>query len=54
MCLGGKLEGFYMSFGEHDWVPLRVTTSPLSSVEETDMALQKRPNFQPPGQFTGR
>jgi len=32
---------------------LRVTTTSLVSVEEMDMALQKKPNFQAPGQFTG-
>jgi uncharacterized protein with GYD domain len=32
---------------------LRVTTTPLVSAEETDTALQKKANFQAPGQFTG-
>jgi uncharacterized protein with GYD domain len=32
---------------------LRVTTTSLVSVEEMDMALQKKPYFQAPGQFTG-
>jgi len=31
---------------------LRVTTIPLVSAEETDAALQKRVNFQPPGHYT--
>ena len=31
---------------------LRVTTTPLVTVEETDDALRKRTNFQAPGQFT--
>jgi uncharacterized protein with GYD domain len=73
-ALGGKLEAFYLSFGEHDWVLraelpdnasatafslavsgsglLRVTTTPLASVEEADRALQKKASFQAPGQFT--
>lgn len=73
-ALGGKLEAFYLSFGDHDWVLLadlpdnasatafslavsgsgllRTTTTPLVSVEETDIAIQKKPNFQAPGQFT--
>ena len=34
-------------------VLLRVTTTSLVSAEEMDMALQKKPNFQAPGQFTG-
>ena len=32
---------------------LRVTTTSLVSVEEMDAALQKKPLFQAPGQFTG-
>jgi uncharacterized protein with GYD domain len=32
---------------------LRVTTTSLVSVEEMDMALQRKPTFQAPGQFTG-
>jgi uncharacterized protein with GYD domain len=74
--LGGKLEGFYLSFGAHDWVLvadlpdnasatafsfavsgsglLRTTTTPLVSVEEADAAIQKKANFQAPGQFTAR
>jgi uncharacterized protein with GYD domain len=73
-ALGGKLEAFYLSFGEHDWVLLadvpdnasatafslavsgsgllRATTTPLVSMEEADAALQKKANFQAPGQFT--
>lgn len=31
---------------------LRVTTTPLVSAEETDLAFQKKANFQAPGQFT--
>jgi uncharacterized protein with GYD domain len=31
---------------------LRVTTTPLVSVEETDKAFQKKVSFQAPGQFT--
>jgi uncharacterized protein with GYD domain len=72
--LGGKVEAFYLSFGEHDWVLLadlpdnasatafslavsgsgllRTTTTPLMSVEETEMAFQKKARFQAPGQFT--
>jgi uncharacterized protein with GYD domain len=73
-ALGGKLEAFYLSFGDHDWVLLadlpdnasatafslavsgsgllRTTTTPLASVEETDMAIQKKARFQAPGQFS--
>jgi uncharacterized protein with GYD domain len=31
---------------------LRVTTTSLVGVEEMDVALRKKPNFQAPGQFT--
>jgi hypothetical protein len=31
---------------------LRTRTTPLVSVEETDMAFNKKANFQAPGQFT--
>jgi uncharacterized protein with GYD domain len=72
--LGGKVEAFYLCFGEHDWILLadlpdnasatafslavsgsgllRTTTTPLMSVEETEMAFQKKARFQAPGQFT--
>jgi uncharacterized protein with GYD domain len=32
---------------------LRVTTTPLLSVEETEAALQKQVNFQAPGHYSG-
>jgi uncharacterized protein with GYD domain len=32
---------------------LRVTTTSLVSAEEMNTALQKKPNFQAPGQFSG-
>ncbi|MFO1126069.1 MAG: GYD domain-containing protein [Methylocystis sp.] len=73
-ALGGKLEAFYLSFGEHDWVLLadlpdnvsatafsfavsgsgllRVTTMPLVTVEETDLAFKKKAKFEAPGKFT--
>lgn len=72
-ALGGKLETFYLSFGDQDWLLLaelpdnacatafslavsgsgllRTTTTPLVSIEETDMAFQKKAKFQAPGQF---